>query len=161
MGFPHTVYPDDLRDAIGQALLKGRTAPSVCRDLAAGTFQGFDPCQMPLSTARYYGAQARKRDAAGQLTPRAKGDITQAVEAMAREILSELDQELRKTRRAKTRDLEKLGAIAKLLKECKALAPTPGPAKGAAGNGKPSDPFAAALAKRNTATTRADTPPSQ
>lgn len=115
---------------------------------------------MPLSTARYYGAQARKRDAAGQLTSRAKGDIAQAVEAMAREILSELDQELRKTRRAKTRDLEKLGAITKLLKEVKALAPTQGPAKGTTGNGKPTDPFAAALAKGIAATTRASTPPS-
>lgn len=147
MPFPHERHPDDLKDAIGQAILHGMKATELVRALEAGTFQHFGPYVIPLATARYYGQQARKKENAQGLTTRAKQGINEAVEAMAREILSEVDQELAKVRRASTRDLEKLGAIAKLLKECKALAPNAGPTQKAGRKQPvPADPFAAAIA---------------
>lgn len=147
MPFPADRHPEPLKQAVGQALLAGDyTAPALVRALNEGTFQDFGPYVLPLATARYYGQQARKREKAAGLTKRAKGTLNDAVEDMAREILSELDQELHTVRRAKHRDMEKLGAIAKLLKEVKALAPNAGPKTAAAKKQSvPVDPFTAAL----------------
>lgn len=125
MPFPHERHDDTLKTAVGQAIMGGQRATDVVRALAAGTFEDFGEYELPVPTARYYGQQARKREAAQGLTARAKGDLDEAITQMAREILSELDHELKAARLAKRRDLEKLGTITKGLKDLRGLI-TPG-----------------------------------
>lgn len=148
MPFPHERHPQELRDRIGELLLAGQTAPQVGRALEAGQVNGVEPCLIPLSTIRYYGQQARKRHAAAGLTDRAKGDLSVAIESMARELLSEYDQELKRARHAKTRDLDKLAQITKGLKDLRGLIGT-GRTEAATSKQppKPVDPFLAGLHK--------------
>lgn len=128
----------------------GQTAASVTRELAAGTFGDFGIYDLPVNTARYYGQQARKREAAAGLTIRAQGDLDVAIESMARELLSEYDHELKRTRTAKVRDLDKLQAITKGLKDLRGLIGTGRTPQAGASKpqDKPVDPFLASLAAK-------------
>ncbi len=71
MPFPQEKHADALKHAVGQAIIDGQSSPSIVKQLAAGTFQDFGVYELPVPTARYYGQQARKREAAAGLTVRA------------------------------------------------------------------------------------------
>lgn len=147
--FPDTRHPEDLKTAIKKAGLQGWSPRKIQKALADGELPGYSgPYDIPWETCKYYVRRAKRAEQATGLTERAKQPIPDAVEAMAREILSELDQELKVQRSKATRDLDKLQKVAGILKLCAPLAkPVPGSKGKQAEPSKPADPLATALRK--------------
>lgn len=140
-------HPGELTVLVAEAVAKGAKAPQVQRQLAAGTFPGWDSVyQMPLETIRYYGKREKQRRAANSLSQLAKGDPSRGIDHLARQLFAEAEIGIEQMRLSKARDPEALKKWGDALKVIGSLLrPEELPTKGKAKRDKPSDPLTSAL----------------